>query len=66
MMMKIAVGGGIDKDGNSYRLPTVKRDVADDFFEKALEDMAATRRADTVVISPEAWEILQTHLKQER
>ncbi len=52
--MKIRIGGGgIDKNGRSYQLPEIEREVADTFFQDLYRAAAKMPPPDIMVCGPE-------------
>jgi hypothetical protein len=54
-MKVISGGGGIDADGNWYELPTVEREVPDDYTEKMIaffKAVPAPHHPSVMFISP--------------
>lgn len=55
-------GGGIDADGNWYELPTVEREVPDDWLEKAravFKTVPAPHQPSVMFISPAVYAALK-------
>jgi hypothetical protein len=48
-------GGGVDKDGNSYKLPEGEMDVPDDYFDRVLEGMKKAEPVNGMVMVVPAW-----------
>jgi hypothetical protein len=55
--MKVKTGGGgIDKDGNTYKLPETEHEVPDGYFTELLKAMAdPTPKPAYIYASPEAF-----------
>lgn len=62
--MKIIVGGGgVDKDGNSFSLPSETVEVPDDFFQKAIAEAARMPQPMTIPISGAFLKLLEDEIE---
>jgi hypothetical protein len=59
-------GGGVNKDGNSYKLPETEIEVPDDYFEKAMTAFSNIPAPEFMIVHPEVFDMLTRNQKRRR